>query len=246
MSNSNFSSEEEFLANYDIHKYDTPLTTVDLVIFTVIDGELKVLVVKRSEYPEKGKWSLPGGFIQTGTDESIEAAAIRKLKEKTGVISPYIEQLQTIGNKDRDPRGWSLTVVYFALVAHDAVNPAAGKSVSETRWLTVNGDNSITQLAFDHDQILSLAYSRLQSKVEYTALPLHLLPDEFTLTEFQQIFEVILDRAVDKSAFRRRIREADIVEEIPGKMRHGSNRPAKLYKAKSMDSLHYFSRNLER
>ncbi|THB65993.1 MAG: NUDIX hydrolase [Gammaproteobacteria bacterium] len=236
------SGENEFIDNYNIHNYNPPLTTVDLVIFTIIDNKLKTLVAKRSEYPAKSKWALPGGIIKTELDDNIDAAAIRILKEKTGVTSPYIEQLQTIGNKNRDPRCWSLTVIYFALIPFDSITPVAGRSVTDIKWLEAEDHNQ--QLAFDHNLILENAVTRLKSKVEYTALPLHLLPKEFTLTEFQQVFETILGHSVDKSAFRRRIREAKIIEEVKGKMRYGSNRPAKLFKAIDTDTLHYFSRNM--
>ena len=239
-------TEQAYLNNYSIRDYDTPLTTVDIVIFTVLEGELKVLLVKRADHPFKDTWALPGGFISLEEDRSLEETALRKLKEKTGVKSPYLEQLKTIGNHIRDPRGWSVTVIYFALVAADSVTLSKGQNISDIEWRPIDSASCNSDLAFDHNEILNSAIARLKNKVEYTALPLHLLPPEFTLTEFQQIFEIILGHTVDKSAFRRRINQANLIEEIPDKMRLGSNRPAKLYKPKSLDSVHHFSRTIER
>ena len=109
-------TEKEFLKKYDIHEFDVPLCTVDMTVFSLIDNELNVLLTYRDEHPCKNRWALPGGFIDLYKDKSPEAAAHRKLKEKTGLSSAYLEQVETIGSQKRDPRGWSLTVLYFALV----------------------------------------------------------------------------------------------------------------------------------
>ena len=172
-------NEREFLEHYNIHDFDLPLVTVDLVIFSIIDQALQVLLVRRGDHPFKGRWALPGGFIDIGQDADLEAAALRKLKEKTAVTSPYLEQLATVGGPTRDPRGWSVTVVYFALIEGE------GEPLGpDARWTAVEGGIPST-LAFDHQSLFDKALARLRNKVAYTALPVHLLPPTFTLTDLQ-------------------------------------------------------------
>lgn len=234
--------EAAFLKAYNIRDYDVPLTTVDLVIFTVRAQRLQVLLVKRSDFPFKSRWALPGGFIDIRRDADLDATALRKLREKTGVEAPYVEQFQGFGGKDRDPRGWSTTFAYFALIAADTVEPAEGTGVDEVRWVDVEDDGVALPLAFDHAVILKAAVSRLRNKVEYTSLPVHLLPQAFTLSELQQVHEIILGATLDKSAFRKRIREGDYLEAIPGSLRLGSNRPAQLYRLRPQAETIFFSR----
>lgn len=236
--------EASFLRSYNIHDYDLPLTSVDLVIFTVREQRLQVLLVQRGQHPFKGWWSLPGGFIDVHRDEDLQATALRKLREKTGVETPYLEQLQGFGNRTRDPRGWSSTFVYFALIASDTLQLSSGAGADAVRWADVDGEGVAEELAFDHAGILRTAVRRLRSKVEYSSLPVHLLPAEFTLSELQRVHEIVLGRMVDKSAFRKRIRDGDFLEEIPGRMRHGSNRPAQLYRRREQCDTVYFSRSM--
>ncbi|WP_035058559.1 NUDIX hydrolase [Andreprevotia chitinilytica] len=233
--------EREFLSHYNIHDYDVPLTSVDLVIFTVREEVLQVLLVRRGEHPFKEMWSLPGGFIDIHRDQDLEATALRKLREKTGVVTPYLEQLQGFGNKTRDPRGWSSTFAYFALIPSEHIELAHGANTEAAQWFRVEENSVQPELAFDHAQILAIAILRLRNKVEYTSLPVHLLPEQFTLSELQGIHEVVLGRTVDKSAFRKRIKEGNFVEEIPDAWRYGSNRPAKLYRRANQPTV-YFNR----
>ncbi len=237
-------NEQAFLKQYNIHEFEVPLTTVDVVIFTIRCQQLQVLLVKRAAHPYKNQWSLPGGFIDLGQDQSLEQTASRKLREKTGVTTPYLEQLQTFGDNHRDPRGWAVTIAYFALIDSTQVNLQYGAGAADVKWRTIK-DNTIAEtLAFDHNTILQSAVMRLRNKVEYTALPVHLLPKEFTFSDLQQVFEIVLGRKVDKSAFRRRIKEADIMVEIQGAKRGGSNRPAQLYQIKQENITHFFTRSL--
>jgi 8-oxo-dGTP diphosphatase len=224
--------------------FERPLTTVDLVIFSIRDDELTVLLVQRpsaSGEPFPGRWALPGGFIDTARDRDLEACARRKLVEETGVEAPYLEQLGTFGTATRDPRGWSVTHVYFALMTSDNVVLRAGGNAPDSRWFSVRGEGVRESLAFDHAEILRAALTRLRSKVEYTSLPTFLLPGEFTLTQLQRIYEVILGRALEKKAFRTRVMGADILEASPRKL-SGPNRPAQLYKLKRRRQAHIFSR----
>jgi 8-oxo-dGTP diphosphatase len=199
--------------------FERPLVTVDLVIFAVQEEALKVLLVRRSsdeQDPFPGRWALPGGFVDVKRDRSLQDCAVRKLKDKTGVSTPYLEQLGSWGDADRDPRGWSATHAYFALIQAPEWMPAnpttSADQAMESHWVAVD-EASRKRLAFDHTQILATAVSRLRSKVEYTSLPAFLLAEPFTLPQLQRTYEVVLGRAMDKSAFRRRMLDADFLEE---------------------------------
>ena len=214
-----------------------PLLSVDTVIFSVIDGSLSVLLVKRAfipgkelSYPFQGRWALVGGLLDTRLDASLESAALRRLSEKTRLRAPYLEQLQSFGDARRDPRKWSATVVYFALIAAQGLRLESGPSIEEVRWWRLEQAMSL-KLAFDHNVILGAALERLRSKVEYTSLPANLLPAEFTLSELQAIYEIVLGRTLDKSSFRKRVLSADFVDDT-GRARIGRNRPAQLYRIK--------------
>ena len=203
-----------------------PLTTVDVVIFTVLENSLHVLLVARPDKPGEpypGMRALPGGFVDIERDADLESCALRKLQQKTGVKTPYLEQVGSWGGKSRDPRGWSATHVYFSLI------PPPEHLESDAAWFPVEGQRVKTKLAFDHNMLLEAAVQRLRSKVEYTSLPAFLLPNEFTLSELQQVYEVILERALEKSAFRTRVFAAGLVEPV-NKIRTGNNRPAQLYR----------------
>jgi 8-oxo-dGTP diphosphatase len=230
---------------------ERPLSTVDLVIFTVRDGALSVLLVRRpdtEEEPFPNAWALPGGFVDTRLDENLEACALRKLEEKTGVTAPYLEQLGSWGNARRDPRGWSATHVYFALVGADALlrggvveSPARRASNTDAQWHALQGERVRMRLAFDHAELLRAAVVRLRSKVEYTSLPAFLMPTEFTLTELQQMYEAVLGRTLEKKSFRTRVLAADLLEPV-ARVREGANRPAQLYRLRHRQRAHVFAR----
>jgi ADP-ribose pyrophosphatase YjhB (NUDIX family) len=222
-------------------EFPRPLATVDLAIFTVRDDALQVLLARRAEAPFEGSWGLPGGIVDVTEDTDLEACARRKLREKTGLAAPYLEQLGSWGNRRRDPRGWSVTNVYFALMPSEGVRLTPGANTSEVRWTPVTDDGVDDRLAFDHGELLAAAIERLRSKVEYTSLPAYLLPDEFTLGELQRAYEIVLGRPVEKSAFRTRVRSASLVVEVP-RMRTGPNRPAQLYRLKDRRNPVFFPR----
>ncbi|RME83408.1 MAG: NUDIX hydrolase [Caldilineae bacterium] len=205
--------------------YPRPSVTVDLVLFTFAEGELRVLLIKRKHEPYAGAWALPGGFI--GIDEKLEEAAARELYEETGIRDVYLEQLYTFGDPDRDPRGRVITVAYFAIVSADLMPEAhAGDDAEDTGWFNVY---ALPQLAFDHGRIINYAVQRLRYKLEYTALGFLLLPEEFTLSELQSVYEVVLQEKLDKRNFRRKILAQGILEKT-GRLRYGDHRPAKLYR----------------
>lgn len=219
--------------------FPRPLTTVDIVIFAIREDALHVLLVQRPAglgEPFPNAWALPGGFVDIAKDGDLEACAVRKLKDKTGMVSPYLEQLGSWGGAARDPRGWSATHAYFALMPA-APDPPAG----DARWFPVSTGKTRPKLAFDHGEILEAAIQRLRSKVEYTSLPAYLMPAEFTLPDLQRVYEIVLDRPLEKSAFRTRMLAADLIEPV-ARVRRGPNRPAQLYRLKKAKSPVYFAR----
>lgn len=206
-----------------------PLVTVDVVIFTVQAQRLQVLLVRRPTgegEPFPGMLALPGGFVDVERDATLLDCAVRKLRDKTGLHTHHLEQLGSWGSAGRDPRGWSVTQVYMALVP--APTPDAGTSATATApvptaaapdtastaalWLDVDAACT-SPLAFDHATLLNAALARLRSKVEYTSLPAFLLPEPFTLPQLQQVYEVVLGRALDKSAFRKRMLDSGFLAE---------------------------------
>ena len=221
-----------------------PLVSVDTVIFTVMEARLHALVVQRRDGPGEpfaGWWALPGGFVDIVRDATLEACARRKLLEKTGIDAPYLEQLGSWGGATRDPRGWSTTHAYFALLPATSLDPDPGARVADARWQAIDAALAPTPLAFDHAEILAGAVRRLRSKVEYTSLPVYLMAPEFTLSELQGMYEAILGRALEKKAFRTRMLTAGIIQPVP-RMRGGTNRPAQLFRVRPRRGLHFFAR----
>ena len=209
------------------YEYPRPAITVDIILFTFQNNELKVLLVRRKQPPFAGKWALPGGFVQI--DEEIEEAARRELSEETNVNDIYLEQLYTFGEPDRDPRGRVITVAYFALLSVDQAEShqlQAATDADEAAWWNVY---ELPSLAFDHDRILVYGLQRLRWKLEWTALGFLLLPAEFTLSELQKVYETVLNEPLDKRNFRRKMLATDVLEET-GNRREGDHRPAKLYR----------------
>ena len=224
--------------------FKQPYTTVDVVIFTVRDEALQVLLVQRpsdAQEPFPGRWALPGGFVNVDVDKTLEDCARRKLKDKTALVSPYLEQLGSWGGLARDPRGWSATHVYFALIAGADLALAKGANAADVGWRRVDDVLQRPRLAFDHATILQAAVERLRSKVEYTSLPAFLLPEPFTLPQLQRIYEIVLGRPLDKSGFRTRMLAADFLVEV-GQIDTGSNRPPMGYRLKDRDTPVLFPR----
>ena len=207
------------------YSYPRPALTVDPVIFTLRENRLHVLLIQRAEPPFTGMWALPGGFVRL--EESLEEAVLREMEEETGLKQAYLEQLYTYGEPGRDPRDRIITVAYFALIPADApFRSEGGSDARQARWFPVE---ELPSLAFDHSQIITYALRRLRYKLEYSAVGFELLPGEFTLTEIQHTYEMILGEKLDKRNFRRRILEAGIIEATPH-MRTGEGRPARMYR----------------
>jgi 8-oxo-dGTP diphosphatase len=197
---------------------------VDVVMFTIQDSILKVLLIKRRIPPFQGKMAIPGGFVLE--KESLEEAALRELREETGVDQVYLEQLYTFGEPQRDPRGRVVSVAYYALMAADRVVLAAGSDAADARWWPVK---KLPELAFDHRRILDYALERLRNKLEYTTVGFQLLPRKFTLTELQAVYEAILGKGLDKRNFRKKMEMLKILKPLP-EWRPTGRKPARLYR----------------
>jgi 8-oxo-dGTP diphosphatase len=207
------------------YEYPRPSLTVDCIIFGLDEtGRLKVLLIQRAKNPFKDHWALPGGFVDM--DEDLEAAALRELKEETGVENIFIEQLYTFGTPGRDPRGRVVSVAYFALVNLAEHKLGADTDAQDVRWYALD---ELPVLAFDHALILETAINRLRGKVRYQPIGFELLPDSFTLTQLQTLYEIILGKQLNKRNFRTKILKMGILAE--DKMLRGvAHRPAQMYK----------------
>jgi len=212
------------------YEYPRPAVTVDLVIFTIAGNDLKVLLIRRGGEPFKNCWALPGGFVEI--DESLEKAAARELKEEVGVTKVYLEQLYTFGDPKRDPRGRVISVSYFALVDAESQRIRAASDAAEAEWHSVFKP---PKLAFDHKKILDYAVWRLRNKIEWTTVGYELLPKKFTLSELQRVYEIILQKPVDKRNFRKKILAQGQIRELNETRSDGAHRPAKLYSFQNRD-----------
>ncbi|MFZ4986643.1 MAG: NUDIX hydrolase [Blastocatellia bacterium] len=206
--------------------YPRPSVTVDLVIFTIAEDTLKVLLIRRDSSPFAGKWALPGGFI--GINESLETAA-RELAEEAGVTNLYLEQLYTFGEPGRDPRGRVISVAYFALIDAEQPHLLASSKATAARWHSVFDQKLGRKLAFDHRRILDYAVWRLRNKIEWTTVGYELLPKRFTLSELQRVYEIILQKPVDKRNFRKKVLGQGQIRELDETRSDGAHRPARLY-----------------
>ncbi|MEP7270156.1 MAG: NUDIX domain-containing protein [Acidobacteriota bacterium] len=204
-----------------------PSVTVDLVIFTIAENDLRVLLIRRKQGPFRNCWALPGGFVEM--NESLEDAAARELKEEVGVENVYLEQLFTFGEPKRDPRGRVISVSYFALVDAERQRIVAASDAADAGWRTVFDP---PPLAFDHDRILEYAVWRLRNKLEWTTVGYELLPKRFTLSQLQRVYEIILQKPIDKRNFRKKILAQGQLRELDETRTDGAHRPAKLYSFK--------------
>ena len=202
--------------------FPQPLVMVDTALFTILKERLCLILAQRKEPPEQGKLALPGGFVHVQEDADTEDAARRVIRAKLGFDAPYLEQLYTFSGADRDSRGWSISVAYYALVPASLLDQT---QVAET--LPVK---DLPKLPFDHDQIVAKAIERLRSKATYSSLPAFLLPEIFTLNDLHCIYQQTQGARLDKASVRHKILEQDIIEPIPGQFRTGAHRPAQLYR----------------
>lgn len=210
------------------YEYPHPSVSTDIVIFTIQEEQLKVLLIRRLSEPFKNGWALPGGFVEI--DEDLEQAALRELREETGITGVYLEQLYTFGKPDRDPRERVITVAYYSLVPIDRLSVGAASDARELGWFNID---QLPELAFDHRKIISKAKQRLTAKLDYSTIALQFMPSKFTLSELQKVYEIIHGEALDKRNFRKRVMAYGCMEDTGDVSRNGSHRPARLYTLKT-------------
>lgn len=209
------------------HTYEFPRAalTVDIVVFALDEDDLKVMLIQRDIEPFAGRWALPGGFVRV--DETLDAAARRELEEETGLRNIFLEQLYTFGDVERDPRERVVTVAYFALVNLQGHNVKASTDARNAAWFAVN---DLPDLAFDHNHFVATALERLRGKLRYQPVGFELLPSKFPLRQLQHLYEVVLDRELDKRNFRKKILSMDILVELNEIEKDVAHRAAKLYR----------------
>ena len=204
--------------------YEAPIgLAADPVVFTVSDGRLSVLLVRRAEAPARGRWSLPGGFV--GAKEDPAATVVRKLEEKTGVPPIYLEQLRTYADPGRDSRGWLPSIAYLALVPADLL---PGDGAQDAAWHPVE---PLPRLAFDHERIVEDGLERIRGKLWYSNIAVGLLPEEFTIAAARAVYEIVAGTRYDPANFSRDLRASGLIRESRGFARHGgAGRPARLFR----------------
>ena len=209
------------------HTYEYPRAalTVDAVVFGLDGGELRVLLIQRGLNPFKGQWALPGGFVQEG--ETLDEAVARELEEEAGLRNVYLEQLYTFGAVQRDPRERVVSVAYYALVNPGGHSVRAATDAADARWFPAA---TPPPLSFDHADILAMALTRLRGKLRYQPVGFELLPEKFTLTQLQQLYESVLGTPLDKRNFRKKVLGFDLLIPLPETLREGRHRPAQLFR----------------
>ncbi len=200
-----------------------PTLSVVVVIFTVVDGDLRALLINRSGEPHQGVWAIPGGLLIPG--ESLVDAATRKLVDETGVRDVFLEQLYTFDDLDDVTPGGTLQMTYFSLVDHQRVR-LAERADWQPAWFSMR---ELPGLAFHNERVLEYALERLRNKLQYTNVAYSLLPGRFTLSQLQRVYESILGRELDKRNFRKRVLSLEIIESTGERQAEGAGRPALLY-----------------
>ena len=207
------------------YEFPRPALTVDVVVFGIDEEDLQVMLIERDLPPFEGHWALPGGFVRV--EETLDDAARRELAEETGLTGIYLEQLYSFGNIERDPRERVVTVAYYALANLEGHDVQASTDARNAAWFPVS---DLPDLAFDHHQILDAAHERLRGKVRYQPIGFELLPDRFTLRQLQHMYEIILDRELDKRNFRKKVLAMEIVKETREIEKDVAHRAARLYR----------------
>lgn len=205
------------------YEYPRPAVTTDCVIFGFDGNQINLLLIARGIEPFKGQWAFPGGFVRI--QETTEACARRELAEETGLGHVYLEQLYTFSEIERDPRGRTISVAYFALVKSDGP-PKAGDDAGKAQWFDLE---QVPPLAFDHNRILDVALERLRGKIRYQPIGFELLPEQFTLPQLQKLYEAILQQPLDRRNFRKKIMKYNILEPLDKKEEGTPHRAARYY-----------------
>lgn len=230
------------------YEYPRPALTVDVVLFTVVDTDLKVLLIRRGEAPYAGAWALPGGFVRVGDGpddrgEGLEAAARRELAEETGLASDgiHLDELGAFGDPSRDPRGRVVSIAYCAFLNPELRGTVAvrgkpvlraGSDAADARWFSLSEEANRLALAFDHRAILERALAHLRKQLDTTTIAFELVPPTFTIGELREVFEAIRGEPLDPANFRRRFERMltdGLLAPAPGKRQTGT-KPAKVYR----------------
>lgn len=214
--------------------YPMPLVRIEVALQALINKSLSTLLIKRAEDPFIGAWALPGGVVRTDLDASLDSAAARVLSERLLVAPTGLTQLVAIGSAGREPRGpdqWGLSIVYRGLVDAESLKPSSGKRIEDWAWFGAEELPPQSLFAFDHSELVERAISLTRHEFGDLRFPRGLIPEQFTLTELQGICEAVLSQRLDKSSFRRKLRDRGVVEMIEGSYQTGKkNRPAGLYR----------------
>ncbi len=205
------------------YKYPHPSVTTDCVIFGYDGTKLNVLLIERGIEPFKGRWAFPGGFIKM--DETALMGAKRELLEETGLKDAYIRQFHTFSEVDRDPRERVITIAYYALVRISEVK--GGDDAARAKWFPLD---QIPSLAFDHDMILRRATAELRKQIHFEPIGFELMPEKFTMTQLQHLYEAILDVKFDRRNFCNKMLKLGILTELDEKLTLVNKKVAFLYK----------------
>jgi 8-oxo-dGTP diphosphatase len=198
---------------------------VDLVIFTYHSTQLHALLIKRGIEPFKGHWALPGGFVRDG--ESVSDAAARELEEETGLQAEFLAQLAVFGEPNRDPRAQVVSAAHFALIPNPTRPPEARTDAADARWWPIE---QIPTLAFDHEDILDFSIGHLRSRIRTEPIAFRLLPDEFTLSELQGLYEAVFLRKFDKRNFRKKLQSLEVLRSTGRTAEGRPNRAPELFR----------------
>lgn len=201
------------------------ICTVDVVLLTLNDsGQLCVASFLRDKEPYKGSYALPGGYVRPDEDATAFYAAMRVLRDKTGIESPYLEQLATFSGANRDPRGWSASIVYFALVPKELLDK---QNVADMRLTPIH---EVGRMPFDHADIVQCAVNRVRSKSLYTTLPALFLGEFFTLPQLQASYEAVMGKELNKVSFRRKMATLEAIESVGVHKLGRQNRPPEYFR----------------
>ncbi|MBD3256737.1 MAG: NUDIX domain-containing protein [Candidatus Lokiarchaeota archaeon] len=188
-------------------RYKNPALTVDTIIFSIRDKTLKLLLIKRKNPPFQDKWAIPGGFVDY--EEDIPDAAYRELEEETGIQGISLEQVRTFGTPGRDPRGRTVSVVYFSLINSAGLEIRADTDAKEAGWFSVY---DLPETAFDHAEIIDFTVRFLRQKLENTPVARHAMPEKFSLEELREVYEIILNKTLNHEIFKQKITETNLLE----------------------------------
>lgn len=205
------------------YKYPHPAVATDCVIFGFDGVSIKVLLIQRGIEPYKDHWALPGGFV--GIDESAEECARRELQEETGLTGVSVEQFHAFSDVNRDPRERVISIAYYALVKLSEVR--GGDDASEAQWFSYD---DVPSLAFDHDRILRMALRHLRDRICFEPVGFDLLPEVFTMTELQRLYEAILGVKFDRRNFYNKMLKLEVLTSAEPRPENASRRTPSKYR----------------